>query len=233
MGNFSFYLSLNCLKEFRQRACFRKRAVTRDNSKECELGVADRGHWARPACSKPSVCPWVSAWHGNHWFASMCPSHLPVNCPPPWCSPIPYPLLLSSGWHMSLNCLTACGSQFLWGPRTYVIKFIFLLLICLMFIWLPDQPENLEGYKQNYSSPTVGVVGRRYLTGGAMLTPGLLQLRDPGTPDKRWRNVRILTMSVSQISTCRVWCKQEWSVLLPFLHLEQQEKIVLELVSWV
>ena len=41
-------------------------------------------------------------------------------------------LLFSSGQHISLNCLTSCGSHILMEPHTQVIKYDFLLLICLI-----------------------------------------------------------------------------------------------------
>lgn len=84
---FSLYLSLNCLEEFRWRACTRKRANTRDNF-----------------LYKKTLC----AWQGSICLSNMCPSYLPVNCLPrgPLEVPDSCPLLLSSGWLISLTCFS-------------------------------------------------------------------------------------------------------------------------------
>lgn len=42
-----FYFPLNCHKEFRKRVWLRKRAITRDNYKECRLGVVSCGELSR------------------------------------------------------------------------------------------------------------------------------------------------------------------------------------------
>lgn len=66
---------------------------------------------------------------------SICPPHLPLTCLPPSEGPNPYPLLLSSGWHISFNCLPVGEPiKSLRGSHTYKIKFVFLLLIRLMLV---------------------------------------------------------------------------------------------------
>lgn len=80
----AFYFSLNCLKEFR----------------ECGPGaelIPEITFYTTKADShdKANICWW-----------SICFSHLPMNyCPPLW-SLIAPPLLRSSGWHISPNCLS-------------------------------------------------------------------------------------------------------------------------------
>ena len=46
----------------------------------------------------------------------------------------PYAFLLSSGWHLSCNCLTPRRFHILKWPCMYIIKFVFLLLICLLTV---------------------------------------------------------------------------------------------------
>lgn len=44
--------------------------------------------------------------------------------------------------------VTSLSLIFLWGSHTHEMKFIFLLLICLMTISLLDQLKNLEGKRE-------------------------------------------------------------------------------------
>ena len=76
--------------------------------------------------------------HGKHLF----PKHLSFSsscvlflCFLPFGSPDPYPLLLSSWWHIKRNYLIAKEPLMSWwGSCMYEIKFIFLLFICSMSI---------------------------------------------------------------------------------------------------
>ena len=74
----TLYLSLNCLKEFRQRAWSKKRVITRDTTKS--IGWCGKlGELAGSVCPHSSLCPVVSAWHDKHLFTKLYSSHLPVN----------------------------------------------------------------------------------------------------------------------------------------------------------
>ena len=57
--------------------------------------------------------------------------------------------LLSSGWHMSLNCLTDFSLIFPWSFHMYKV-YLFPVNLSIS-IELLDQPENLEGKKKEKS----------------------------------------------------------------------------------
>ena len=137
----AFCLPLNCLKEF---------TITRDNHKEHGLGVICRGQLHKASELSPlcAHCLWVA------WQTFVYQTHaLPIFL---WIVFLPFeaPDLLNSqlNWeelsrrHRSLNCLTVEGSLSLslsrWGSRTYALKFVFLLLICLMSIYCINQPRE-------------------------------------------------------------------------------------------
>lgn len=65
------------------------------------------------------------------------------------------PLLLSTGWHRSLSCLTA-GELLLslWGSFIYITKFIYLLLICLNGNLIIRPPKELR-WEERKSLPPV------------------------------------------------------------------------------
>ena len=77
----------------------------------------------------------------NICLPNVVSSYLPVNHLPPFWSPSlpspppprsPHPSLLSSGWEISLNCLTAFDPfMSLWACHTLEITSAFLLLIYL------------------------------------------------------------------------------------------------------
>lgn len=109
----SFYLPHNCLKEFRQRDWSRKRATTRDNYKKYGLGVVSWGKPGRAWRPVLSVSHCLrTAWQTFVYKTCALPI-FPQIALLPFEVPDPHPLLLSSGWHISLYCLTAFGSQ---GP---------------------------------------------------------------------------------------------------------------------
>lgn len=61
----------------------------------------------------------LPAGQGNLWFPNIDSPHLPIivspSSPPKDKTPF-----LSSGWHISLNCLAAFNLTSLWGSRRYV-----------------------------------------------------------------------------------------------------------------
>lgn len=99
--------------------------------------MVERRNLVRPVWSKSSLshCFWVAQGH-------LFTKHL-LFCIFPWSPFLPfevldsYPLLLSSGCHIYLS-LPHCLWNFMsaWIPHMYKIKFDFLLVICLMSIWL-------------------------------------------------------------------------------------------------
>lgn len=95
--------------------------------------VPEKGPWP-----KTTFCIRKTYLHGraNICLPIVCSSHLSANClPPPLKPQDPIPFLFSSGWHISLKCLTAFELLMsLWGSCTHKIKFVFLLLICPMSI---------------------------------------------------------------------------------------------------
>ena len=118
----SFYLSLKCLKECRQRAWSRKRALTRGDYRAHAVGWRSWG--AGPGDQSPLCVPlsrllWQTFVYQTFAFPVSCElSSSPLKSRPP------YVLLLSSELCISLNCLSV-GLIFLWVPHTYVIKFVF------------------------------------------------------------------------------------------------------------
>ena len=80
----------------------------------------------------------LSAWPGKHLFLkhlSFSSSCVLFLCFLPFGSPDPYPLLLSSWWHINLNYLIAREPLMSWWSSCmYKIKFVFLLFVCSMSI---------------------------------------------------------------------------------------------------
>ena len=121
----ALWVSLNCLKEFRQGPL-----------QEITFYLKD-----------------LSTWQGKHLiteyflFLSSCE----------WLSsPLKLQIPLSSGQHIILNCPTCPWvSLSLWCSQMYKIKFVSLLLTCLMSFLLLDQPKNLVKKKGKSYSPTL------------------------------------------------------------------------------
>ena len=89
----------------------------------------------RPTCSHCSLCFTVFAWHDKHLLIKhlLFPHSIKSSSFFPFV-PHPYAFLLSSGWHLSCNCLTPRRFHVLKWPCMYIIKFAFLLLICLLAV---------------------------------------------------------------------------------------------------
>lgn len=132
-----FIPPFNCLKGFWWRAWPRKIAITGDHYKECGLGVGScRGAQQGRLFQVPSVSHCLCM--AGRTLASPSPCKSPSS---PLKSQVPAPSL-SSGWSISLNCLTACGSHLFMchhPPPIHIIKCVFIPLNCLMLTWLSDQ----------------------------------------------------------------------------------------------
>ncbi|XP_067577909.1 purine-rich element-binding protein gamma isoform X1 [Pseudorca crassidens] len=74
-------------------------------------------------------------------------------------------------------------------------------------IFLKTSQRTWKGRREKLSSPTALAPGVGLSTGWSLFALGLQQLRDPTASDKCRQKVRILTMSVSLISACRVCWK--------------------------
>lgn len=77
-------------------------------------------------------------------------SYLPVTHPPLLLKPQAPVAFLSSGRHISLNCLTAFGSPIFNETPTYKIKFVFLPSICLMSFYCQTFQRTYKGKIKNY-----------------------------------------------------------------------------------
>lgn len=107
-----FYLSLNWLKKMKQEFCSMKRGV---------FVLLLLFH-------KTSLCM------ANMCLLNIGSSHLPMNCLPPHGSPRPEPPLQFRMVHKP-QCLTVQEPLMpFWLTHIYVIKFVFLLLICFKSI---------------------------------------------------------------------------------------------------
>lgn len=116
----SLYLSLNCLKEFTQRAWSRKSTTNRDIYKN--MGYVWWGDLCSSWTPKSFVCPIVSAGLRKHTFIKHLFFHLYVSCLPPRSAvqiPTPF-LLLSGGYIISLNCLTCPWASYSYGVLAHM-----------------------------------------------------------------------------------------------------------------
>lgn len=121
---FFFNLSLNCLKEFLIEGLCQKRANTREN-------LLYQKH--------------LTAWHGKNLFSKYV--FFSFSCTlssSPWV-PQTLTLLLSSRGHINLYCLSVFEPFTFGGFRTYVITFVFLLLMSYVNLLIrPDKECRQE-----------------------------------------------------------------------------------------
>lgn len=73
-----------------------------------------------------------------------------VNYPPP---PRPLSSLLAQDGMEASIVQLAIGSHFLWGFYMYIIKHVFLLLICLILIWLIVQQKEFRKVEEKIFLP--------------------------------------------------------------------------------
>lgn len=90
-----------------------------------------------------NVCSFSSTWE-----LTACP---PFEVQTTTSRPNPH-FLLSWGWYRSLNFALSSGPIFSWHPHMYIHDKLgyFLLLICVMSIWLLDQPRELQIEKRGH-----------------------------------------------------------------------------------
>lgn len=115
------------------------------------------GRLAKSSDSPP--CPTLSGWLGRICWLNVCSflstceliACLPFEVQTTTSRPNPH-FLLSWRWYISLNFALSSGPIFSWNPHMYIHDKLgyFLLLICVMSIWLLDQPRELQIEKSGH-----------------------------------------------------------------------------------
>lgn len=157
----TFKLPPNCLKKFREMACFRKGDVIINNYSSIWTSVIDREEASKAHLFKVlSLCVPLLKMAQEHLFTKHLIFHLSViYLPAFWGPKAPLlflcPILLSSrmAYRPQLPGLSS-GSLFLWHFCVYICnKFsYFLSLVYLKLMWLLNQPDYISIPPKIYTS---------------------------------------------------------------------------------
>lgn len=154
-----FRLSLNCLKEFGQRACTKKEGITiEDFLYQQDLSAWQGKHLVTQHLLLPSCCGFSSFLLKSQVLSLARPLSFLAQLPDHW------------------------AVSYLQGSHSYKVSYFFPL-IYLRSMYFLDQQKNLEGRRKKSPIPRVLVPSVGLFTGRSLPALGLLWWSAPGTSD--------------------------------------------------